>query len=157
MFLSTLSCVSFQSMNKTGTTSLAGFTHPRRSTPWSEFLSRPITDILRRSYLVSEQSPASSHSAPIQALDYCTTGQPLKSSIFYIFFEDFSTVFAGYNHLCLCNITNTIFADFSAKKLPQITLRQFFHTHAIKHLQSKFHLAVKSDRYLCYTLYRRCP
>ena len=76
-------------MNKTGATDLAGFTHPGRSTPRVEFLSRPITDILRRSYLVSEQSPASSHSAPIQALDYCTTGQPLKSSTFFYIFSSF--------------------------------------------------------------------
>ena len=44
------------------------------------------TDILRRSYLLSEQSPASSHSAPIKALDNNTPKSPLRQGFGRIFF-----------------------------------------------------------------------
>ena len=47
------------------------------------------TDILRRSYLLSEQSPASSHSAPTKALDNNTPKSPRRQGFGGSFFDFF--------------------------------------------------------------------
>ena len=62
-FLYTFPCVSLRDMKETGDT--ASRFHPCAAIyAMHGSLSRPITDILRGSYLVSEQSPASSQTAP---------------------------------------------------------------------------------------------
>ena len=102
---STFPCVSLPGMNKTGA-KLAGSTHPGRYTPWHEPLSRPIL----RTYSAEvtspgEQSPASSQCALSQALDYCTTGVPWKSSTFLPLLQSFFTVLGLWAKGHLCNFT----------------------------------------------------
>lgn len=80
-FSSTLSCVSFRAMNKTGAT--AGRFHPPPAIyAAEESLSRPIVGHTPRKLPRFPSNLPPHRSAPTQALDYCTTKPPPKSSTF---------------------------------------------------------------------------
>ena len=88
---STLPCVSLRGMKKTGAQHSRFSSSPAIYAADKSSQPPDFTDILRRSYLASEQSPASSHCAYTQALAYCTTSTGFRQGLFLTFPPFFPT------------------------------------------------------------------
>ena len=72
------------------------FHHAQRYTRCTTFSAARSTDILRGSYLVSEQSPASSQTAPTQALHNNTIRKLYCQDNFSLFCKNFSHFSCAY-------------------------------------------------------------